>query len=162
MDKIAKRGVVLSIFLILGILILMRYNNSYIKVEESIEILDTIKNNILDKEYINIDEIIIEEWDQLLIIGPYTERKEAENESSIRLNLIKNYNMDINDGANLLVFCSDGRVSEYVYLPRCIADIDLNSFKDNSQTRTVLLPRNQTKFKAVKSNEILMLKKYSN
>ena len=43
MDKMAKRGVVLSIFLILGILILMRYNNSYIKVEESIEILDTIK-----------------------------------------------------------------------------------------------------------------------
>lgn len=116
-----------------------------------------MKKAILDKEYINIDEIVIEEWDQLLIIGPYT-----ETESSIRLNLIKNYNMDINDGANLLVFCSDGRVSEYVYLPRCIADIDLNSFKDNSQTRTVLLPRNQTKFKVVKANEVLVLKKYSN
>lgn len=162
MDKMVKRGLALSIFIILGILILMRYNNSYIKVEESIEISETIKKGILDKEYINIDEIVIEEWDQLLIIGPYTERKEAENESSIRLNLIKNYNMDINDGANLLVFCSDGRVSEYVYLPRYIADIDLNSFKDNSQTRTVLLPRNQTKFKVVKANEILMLKKYSN
>lgn len=162
MDKMAKRGLGLSIFIILGILILMRYSNSYIKVEESIEISETIKKGILDKEYINIDEIVIEEWDQLLIIGPYTERKEAENESNIRLNVIKNYNMDINDGANLLVFCSDSRVSEYVYLPRCIADIDLNSFKDNSQTRTVLLPRNQTKFKVVKANEILMLKKYSN
>lgn len=40
----------------------------------------------MDKEYINIYEIVIGEWDQLLIIGPYTERKEAENESMIRLN----------------------------------------------------------------------------
>lgn len=154
-----KRALALTILIILAILILMLYN-SYIKTEESLAISEIIERNILEKEYINIDEIVIGEWDQLLIIGPYTEKKKAEKESSIRLNPIKSYNMDINDSANLLVFCYDGKVSKYVYLSRSIADIDLNSIKDDSTNKTVLLPRNKTKFKVVKVTNGFMLEKY--
>ena len=145
----------------LALLLNVLYNN-YIKIDESIEILEIIKSNIVDKEYINIDKVVIEEWDRLLIVGPYTERKEAEKESGIRLNQIKNYNMNFNDGANLLVFCSDRKVSMYVYLARSIADIDLLTLKKDSQDRIVLLPRNQTKFKVVKENDKYRLEKYNN
>ena len=64
MDKMAKRGLALSIFLILGILILMRYNNSYIKVEESIE-------NELFKRFYKVQTRIAHEFSTSIYTSKY-------------------------------------------------------------------------------------------
>ncbi|SCG82795.1 hypothetical protein DW1_1222 [Proteiniborus sp. DW1] len=68
--------------------------------------------------------------------------------------------MDFNDSANLLVFCSGKDISMYVYLARSIVDIDLLTIIEDNQEQTVLLARNQTKFKVVREDDVYKLKGY--
>lgn len=86
------------------------------------------------------------EWNEILILTPYTNPKEIENNLGIDLSSIKHSGIQSRDDINLILFLKDKDVVRMVEYPRYPGDFKL-------KTNWQLIPKSRSKFRIVTTNE---------
>ncbi len=76
---------------------------------------------------INFDEIVSGEWNNIVIVRPYTPTSEIQEQYDINYQRLSNKTIQYADNQILLIFCDDNKVESYFYLPYQIATIDFDT-----------------------------------
>lgn len=90
-----------------------------------------------EAESIDLSKLSDFEWDNILILGPYSNIERIENELKLDLSNIKENRIQYNDPFNLIVFLDDNESVKIIELRRTIGD-----FKNTNE----LIPKDKAKF----------------
>ena len=93
-------------------------------------------------ETIDLSDLSDFEWDNILILGPYSNIQRIENELKLDLSNIKENGIQYNDSFNLIVFLNDNESVKIIELRRTSGD-----FKNTNE----LIPKDKTKFVITKT-----------
>lgn len=117
----------------------------------------SIESSIIEEaeanQIVDFSRLITGQWEELLVIGPYTTRKEAEIQSNVKLNNIRTYNMDINDSQILLAFCKENKVVRYTYIKRNVLDFNWQEIITRNSSSLLLFSKSDTKFRISSGNK---------
>lgn len=91
----------------------------------------------VDSEIIDVSNFISFDWDQLLILGPYTIIENSEKILHLNLENIRKHAITYDDSINLFVFIKNGKSVRITEISRRVGD-----FKDLN----ILIEKNDAKF----------------
>lgn len=87
-------------------------------------------------EIIDVSNFNSFDWDQLLILGPYTVIETSEKTLQLNLENIHKHAIRYDDSINLFVFVKDGKSVKIAEVSRRVGDfIDLNILIDKNRTK---------------------------
>ncbi|MGJ0848481.1 hypothetical protein SAMN02745784_02243 [Tissierella praeacuta DSM 18095] len=114
-------------FFVLGIfsfilITTLYYNSVYLLRESSIP--HKIKTEISGLSSVNFDELVTGDWNNIVVVSPYTDSSEIKKQYNINFSRIANKSIEYGDGQSLIIFCEENKVESYFYIPYQVAVID--------------------------------------
>ncbi|WP_299315060.1 hypothetical protein [uncultured Aquimarina sp.] len=123
------------ISLIIIVVVVVSCNKS---IESDLSLKTKLDEIILSNQTeINFDKIADFEWDQLLILPPYSITKKIEEKLSIDLSIVKNSKIESRDDINLLAFLKDGKAIIKVNYPRYPGDFTIDDYIITSRKNAI-------------------------
>jgi len=119
------------IICILGIVIFLFFvDNNYFMMEENEDLIDIIYQCSLNDNEIDFDKIFDEEWDEMIVIEPYSTPKDLYK--NFKWNKI-NTSIEYRDDINLIVFLKNKKIISYLNYPMIKGNfLDYGVFKRDS------------------------------
>lgn len=138
LNKIQKCAVGLLV-LVVSVIVL---HNIYM-INENNEILVNIKQEVINNKYVDFSKTVNEEWDNIIIVAPYTKKSEIKSKYGIDVNKISDFSIEYIDGKMLIIFCKGKSLKEYIYWPGDVL------VKENEKVYgSIKIKKENTKFKA--------------
>ncbi|MGL5440508.1 MAG: hypothetical protein ACRDA4_09055 [Filifactoraceae bacterium] len=114
-------------FLVLGIfsfilIIALYYNSVYLLRESSIP--SEIKTEISKLDSVNFDKLVTGDWNNIVIVSPYTDSSEIRKQYNINFSRIANKSIEYGDNQSLFIFCEGNKAESYFYIQYQVAVID--------------------------------------
>ncbi|WP_186672910.1 hypothetical protein [Sporosarcina sp. BP05] len=100
-------------FLVLTILTVVLYNTY--KINESDTILSNIKSEVQQNEYVDFSEIVDGDWDNIILVTPYTDKAEIKKKYGIDANRISDFSVAYREDRVLILFCKGESIQNYIY-----------------------------------------------
>ena len=98
---------------------------------------------------LDLESITDFDWDNVLILGPYSNPETVERNLGIDLSSIMHTGIEIRDDINQLVFLKKNAIVRMVEYPRYPA----GDFIVNTNTNLLLTPKSRSKFKIETTND---------
>jgi hypothetical protein len=97
-------------------------------------------------EIINLTELNSFEWNELLILGPYSVIDNIEKELNLDLENIRENGIEYSDSINLLIFLKDGKSVKISEVSRGIGDFtNLRQIIEKSKAKFIKTENGQNK-----------------
>ena len=148
--KVWKYMVGLFILIILAI---MFY--SFYMIDDNDKILLDIKQKIQQSEYVDFSKIVDGEWDNIILITPYTSKSEIKDKYGIDANRISDFSIESREDLVLIIFCNEKSIQDYIYWHGNILITEKEKLYDS-----IKIKREDAKFKVDKisdNSEVLNL-----
>lgn len=148
--KVWKYMVGLFILIILAI---MFY--SFYMIDDNDKILLDIKQKIQQSEYVDFSKIVDGEWDNIILITPYTSKSEIKDKYGIDANRISDFSIEYREYLVLIIFCNEKSIQDYIYWHGNILITEKEKLYDS-----IKIKREDAKFKVDKisdNSEVLNL-----
>lgn len=148
--KVWKYMVGLFILIILAI---MFY--SFYMIDDNDKILLDIKQKIQQSEYVDFSKIVDGEWDNIILITPYTSKSEIKDKYGIDANRISDFSIEYREDLVLIIFCNEKSIQDYIYWHGNILITEKEKLYDS-----IKIKREDAKFKVDKisdNSEVLNL-----
>lgn len=100
----------------------------------------TREGNLLD-----LGEIVSGNWNQILLIGPYTEKEDVKKNTGIDVRKIKNYYSDTSE-ETIIVFCKDSEIEKYILTSDLNVSFNWDTIHNISSYNLFLISRENAKF----------------
>jgi hypothetical protein len=99
-----------------------------------------------NSEIVDLTELNSFEWNELLILGPYSIIDNVEKEQNLDLENIRKNGMEYNDSVNLLIFLKNGKSVKISEVSRGIGDFtNLGKIVEKSKTKFIKTEDGQNK-----------------
>ena len=138
---------------ILIILAIMFY--SFYMIDDNDKILLDIKQKIQQSEYVDFSKIVDGEWDNIILITPYTSKSEIKDKYGIDANRISDFSIEYREDLVLIIFCNEKSIQDYIYWHGNILITEKEKLYDS-----IKIKREDAKFKVDKisdNSEVLNL-----
>ena len=148
--KVWKYMVGLFILIILAIVFY-----SFYMIDDNDKILLDIKQKIQQSEYVDFSKIVDGEWDNIILITPYTSKSEIKDKYGIDANRISDFSIEYREDLVLIIFCNEKSIQDYIYWHGNILITEKEKLYDS-----IKLKREDAKFKVDKisdNSEVLNL-----
>ncbi len=118
--KLILAGLILILTLFAGIFYFDIYKTSEnihlkTKIEAAIE-------QIPENGIANFSELVEGEWNRMIIVTPYTSMESVKENFHIPSEKISNDNIELLDTTELIIFCKDDQIENYIYLDKFVLD----------------------------------------
>lgn len=124
----------------------MLYN--FYKINENDTLRSNIKQEVQKNEYVELSEIVDGDWDNIIIVNPYTDKAEINNKYGIAVNRISDFSVAHRDDRVLIIFCKGKSIQNYIYWSGSIF-----SSEDEKIYNSIKIKKEDTKFKADKTSD---------
>lgn len=131
--------------MVLTILTVVLYN--IYKVNENHAIISSIKSEVQQNEYVDFSEIVDGDWDNVILVTPYTDKAEIKNKYGIAANRISDFSIAHRDDRVLIIFCKGESIQNYIYWFGSVS-----SNKDEKLYGSFQIKREDTEFKLDKTS----------
>jgi len=148
--KVWKYMVGLFILIILAIVFY-----SFYMIDDNDKILLDIKQKIQQSEYVDFSKIVDGEWDNIILITPYTSKSEIKDKYGIDANRISDFSIEYREDLVLIIFCNEKSIQDYIYWHGNILITEKEKLYDS-----IKIKREDAKFKVDKisdNSEVLNL-----
>ena len=148
--KVWKYMVGLFILIILAIVFY-----SFYMIDDNDTILLDIKQKIQQSEYVDFSKIVDGEWDNIILITPYTSKSEIKDKYGIDANRISDFSIEYREELVLIIFCNEKSIQDYIYWHGNILITEKEKLYDS-----IKIKREDAKFKVDKisdNSEVLNL-----
>jgi hypothetical protein len=99
-----------------------------------------------NSEIVDLSELNSFEWNELLILGPYSIINNVEKEQNLDLENIRKNGIEYNDSVNLLIFLKKGKSVKISEVSRGIGDfMNLGQIVEKSKTKFIKTEDGQNK-----------------
>ncbi len=103
---------------------------------------------ISEKEIIDISQLNSFDWDELLIIGPYSVVEKVEKELNLDLKNIKGNAIEYSDNINLFIFLKGRKPVKISEISRAIGDFSIER---------IIIKKSKVKFKKTEDKQFELL-----
>ena len=148
--KVWKYMVGLFILIILAIVFY-----SFYMIDDNDKILLDIKQKIQQSEHVDFSKIVDGEWDNIILITPYTSKSEIKDKYGIDANRISDFSIEYREDLVLIIFCNEKSIQDYIYWHGNILITEKEKLYDS-----IKIKREDAKFKVDKisdNSEVLNL-----
>lgn len=148
--KVWKYMVGLFILIILAIVFY-----SFYMIDDNDKILLDIKQKIQQSKYVDFSKIVDGEWDNIILITPYTSKSEIKDKYGIDANRISDFSIEYREDLVLIIFCNEKSIQDYIYWHGNILITEKEKLYDS-----IKIKREDAKFKVDKisdNSEVLNL-----
>ena len=128
---------------------------SFYMIEDNDKILLDIKQKIQQSEYVDFSKIVDGEWDNIILITPYTSKSEIKDKYGIDANRISDFSIEYREDLVLIIFCNEKSIQDYIYWHGNILITEKEKLYDS-----IKIKREDAKFKVDKisdNSEVLNL-----
>ena len=149
-NKVWKYMVGVFILIILAIVFY-----SFYMIDDNDKILLDIKQKIQQSEYVDFSKIVDGEWDNIILITPYTSKSEIKDKYGIDTNRISDFSIEYREDLVLIIFCNEKSIQDYIYWHGNILITEKEKLYDS-----IKIKREDAKFKVDKisdNSEVLNL-----
>ena len=136
----------LIILIILIILAIVFY--SFYMIDDNDKILLDIKQKIQQSEYVDFSKIVDGEWDNIILITPYTSKSEIKDKYGIDANRISDFSIEYREDLVLIIFCNEKSIQDYIYWHGNILITEKEKLYDS-----IKIKREDAKFKVDKISD---------
>lgn len=102
------------VFFSLTITIAVVAYNIY-KINENDMIRSKIEKEVQQDEYVDFGKAVNGDWDNIILVTPYTDKTELKNNYGISVNRISDFSIAYRDDRVLILFCKGESIQNYVY-----------------------------------------------
>ena len=141
--KVWKYMVGLFILIILAIVFY-----SFYMIDDNDKILLDIKQKIQQSEYVDFSKIVDGEWDNIILITPYTSKSEIKDKYGIDANRISDFSIEYREDLVLIIFCNEKSIQDYIYWHGNILITEKEKLYDS-----IKIKREDAKFKVDKISD---------
>lgn len=141
--KVWKYMVGLIILIILAIVFY-----SFYMIDDNDKILLDIKQKIQQSEYVDFSKIVDGEWDNIILITPYTSKSEIKDKYGIDANRISDFSIEYREDLVLIIFCNEKSIQDYIYWHGNILITEKEKLYDS-----IKIKREDAKFKVDKISD---------
>jgi len=124
-------------------------------IDDNDKILLDIKQKIQQSEYVDFSKIVDGEWDNIILITPYTSKSEIKDKYGIDANRISDFSIEYREDLVLIIFCNEKSIQDYIYWHGNILITEKEKLYDS-----IKIKREDAKFKVDKisdNSEVLNL-----
>ena len=124
-------------------------------IDDNDKILLDIKQKIQQSEYVDFSKIVDGEWDNIILITPYTSKSEIKDKYGIDANRISDFSIEYREDLVLRIFCNEKSIQDYIYWHGNILITEKEKLYDS-----IKIKREDAKFKVDKisdNSEVLNL-----
>ena len=124
-------------------------------IDDNDKILLDIKQKIQQSEYVDFSKIVDGEWDNIILITPYTSKSEIKDKYRIAVNRISDFSIEYREDLVLIIFCNEKSIQDYIYWHGNILITEKEKLYDS-----IKIKREDAKFKVDKisdNSEVLNL-----
>ena len=124
-------------------------------IDDNDKILLDIKQKIQQSEYVDFSKIVDGEWDNIILITPYTSKSEIKDKYGIDANRISDFSIEYREYLVLIIFCNEKSIQDYIYWHGNILITEKEKLYDS-----IKIKREDAKFKVDKisdNSEVLNL-----
>ena len=128
---------------------------SFYMIDDNDKILLDIKQKIQQSEYVDFSKIVDGEWDNIILITPYTSKSEIKDKYGIDANRISDFSIEYREDLVLIIFCNEKSIQDYIYWHGNILITEKEKLYDS-----IKIKREDAKFKVDKisdNSEVLNL-----
>ena len=128
---------------------------SFYMIDDNDKILLDIKQKIQQSKYVDFSKIVDGEWDNIILITPYTSKSEIKDKYGIDANRISDFSIEYREDLVLIIFCNEKSIQDYIYWHGNILITEKEKLYDS-----IKLKREDAKFKVDKisdNSEVLNL-----
>lgn len=131
---------------VLAVTALMFYTLFMINENDKIRV--DLKQELQKNKYVDFSKTVESDWDNLILVAPYTSKSELKEKYGISANRIKDFSIEYRDDRVLLLFCKGQSLKEYVYWRGSIL-----TGEDQKLYGTLKIKRENAKWKAGKPSD---------
>ncbi|WP_107837953.1 hypothetical protein [Metasolibacillus meyeri] len=132
-------------FLCLAILVVILYN--IYKINENDIILSNIKQEVQQKDYVDFSKIVEGDWDNMILVTPYTDKTKIKNSYGIAVNRISDFSIAYREDSVLIIFCKGESIQNYIYWLGSVSSSEDEKLYDSLQIK-----REDAQFKTDKTS----------
>ena len=88
---------------------------SFYMIDDNDKILLDIKQKIQQSKYVDFSKIVDGEWDNIILITPYTSKSEIKDKYGIDANRISDFSIEYREDLVLIIFCNEKSIQDYIY-----------------------------------------------
>ena len=88
---------------------------SFYMIDDNNKILLDIKQKIQQSKYVDFSKIVDGEWDNIILITPYTSKSEIKDKYGIDANRISDFSIEYREDLVLIIFCNEKSIQDYNY-----------------------------------------------
>ena len=128
---------------------------SFYMIDDNDKILLDIRQKIQQSEYVDFSKIVDGEWDNIILITPYTSKSEIKDKYGIDANRISDFSIEYREDLVLIIFCNEKSIQDYIYWHGNILITEKEKLYDS-----IKIKREDAKFKVDKisdNSEVLNL-----
>ena len=128
---------------------------SFYMIDDNDKILLDIKQKIQQSKYVDFSKIVDGEWDNIILITPYTSKSEIKDKYGIDANRISDFSIEYREDLVLIIFCNEKSIQGYIYWHGNILITEKEKLYDS-----IKIKREDAKFKVDKisdNSEVLNL-----
>ena len=128
---------------------------SFYMIDDNDKILLDMKQKIQQSEYVDFSKIVDGEWDNIILITPYTSKSEIKDKYGIDANRISDFSIEYREDLVLIIFCNEKSIQDYIYWHGNILITEKEKIYDS-----IKIKREDAKFKVDKisdNSEVLNL-----
>ncbi|WP_317944438.1 hypothetical protein [Sporosarcina saromensis] len=85
------------------------------KINENDMIRSNIEKEVQQDEYVDFGKAVNGDWDNIILVTPYTEKTRIKNNYGISVNRISDFSIAYRDDRVLILFCKGESIQNYVY-----------------------------------------------
>ncbi|WP_432355613.1 hypothetical protein [Sporosarcina sp. A2] len=101
-----------AIIFILTISIVVLYN--FYEINENDTIHLNVKQEVQQNKYVDFSKMVDGDWDNIILVTPYTDKAEIKNKFGIAVNRISDFSIAHRDDRVLIVFCKGESIQNYI------------------------------------------------
>lgn len=117
------------------------------KIDENDAIRSKIKQEVQQNEYVDFGKAVNGDWDNIILVFPYTEKAKIKKEYGIDVNRINDFSVAYREDRVLILFCKGESIQNYVYWVGSFSSSEDEKLYDSFQIK-----RKDAKFKTDKSS----------
>ena len=121
---------------------------SFYMIDDNDKILLDIRQKIQQSEYVDFSKIVDGEWDNIILITPYTSKSEIKDKYGIDANRISDFSIEYREDLVLIIFCNEKSIQDYIYWHGNILITEKEKLYDS-----IKIKREDAKFKVDKISD---------
>jgi len=103
------------VFFSLTIVIAVVVYYSVYKINEDDTIHSKIKQEVQQDDYVDFGKAVNGDWDNIILVPPYTDKTEIKNSYGISVNRISDFSIAYREDRVLFIFCKGKSIQNYIY-----------------------------------------------